>query len=221
MNKQFYWSKIPGKFLNKETGVEDESLPSVIEEKKLDWVLLSQSETNSTIPRTMVKVYQEQEVVVKTTLPPLLFKGNVRAWNETFIMLIFDAVDLLLKSHLQAPKFLEVGSDVFSILENSQGYRPLYPVSDKVHPGTFGEVVGVLNRRLNVIPVSTMDKNKARVVLVSQHEVKLVPNQKEWNSAEEFPKLVKAENLHLPILDLKLLPSFTRMDLIELVVMDC
>lgn len=169
--KTYFWSRAPGRFVNKLTGQE-----VVFTAKTKEFVAISEMAVPNSNPRTVVRVLQEQEVE-KVTTPS--FHGTVRDWYETLVETITDAHNTLFRKNLQAPNILEVGPEVLTILEHTMAYKPAKftastPDCAEVSNGKF---IGVLNNRLNVFRCDDMKNNEARVVLTSRHkfEIQLDP----------------------------------------------
>jgi hypothetical protein len=222
----YYWSRAPGKFVNKRTGEE-----AILTTKVKELVMVSEIEvpTAPGAPRTVVRVMQEKEVD-KYTGPQ--FYGTVREWYETFTETLIDATNTLFKRHLQVPEILEVGPDILTILEHCVGYKPNYPVVEGVKPEplplTKGEWVGTLCNRLKIVKVPYMTPNEAKIVLITDKRFVV---EKAAEPEEPVPT-VEVDGLQvpsfehdfkapkLPKINIEMLPSAIRLDEWTVVVKD-
>lgn len=216
----YFWSRAPGRFVNKRTGEE-----ALTVTKRKELVVVSET-TLDTKPKTVVRILQEREVEGPTHGPR--FFGTVREWNETLPEIIVDAANALFKRHLQAPGVLEVGPDVLTILEHCMGYKPNYKTDEKgdfvepteVLPMTRGVWVGTLNNRFKVVKVEAMPSNEAHVVLIT--EVKVIKKDAKPDG-EVFPEghpLAGAPTPKLPEIDIEKLPSVQRLDQWDIKILD-
>jgi hypothetical protein len=217
----FFWSRIPGKFVNKMTGEE----PKPATTKRRELVPVSETSLQ-TEPRTVIRILQEREVDVPVQGPQ--FVGNVKEWYETLVETIISGANTLFKRHLQAPGVLEVGPDVLTILEHCVGYKANYKTDEKgdfvepteVLPMTRGVWVGTLNNRFKVAKVEAMPSNEAHVVLIT--EVKVIKKDAKPDG-EVFPEghpLAGAPTPKLPEIDIEKLPSVQRLDQWDIKILD-
>lgn len=201
----YFWSRTPGRFVNKRTGEE-----ALTVTKRKELVVVSET-TLDTKPKTVVRVLQEKEV--EGPAPGPQFFGTVRAvreWYETLPEIIVDAANTLFRRHLQAPGVVEVGPDVLTILEHCVGYKSAYlpdGATPEKLPMTRGDVVGTLNNRLKVVRVDGIPANEAHVVLITEVKVTKKPAKDDGGVSPEGHPLAGASTPKLPEIDIERLPS--------------
>lgn len=227
----YFWSRSPGKFVNKFTGEEARLAPV----KKMELVTISEMVLPTT-PKTVVRVLQEQEVEARPLGP--MWTGNVREWYETFVETIMDAHNQLFKQHLQAPKYLEVSPELHTILEHTVAYRSLMhinadgQITDECPtlPMTRGKHVGTLNNRIKIISVDSMPSNEAKLVLITDVKVtysklsspvdQTKPHPYRSPGKLEVPKFGIGDSSVIPSLNMESLPSLRRLDEFTITVLD-
>ena len=95
-----YWSRTPGRFLNRHTGQETRPTHGKTEKRKV-LKEIRQYEVDGLIPRTVVKVFEEREEEVPLALVPApCFMGSLADWYGILIEEIFSSADNLEKKHI-------------------------------------------------------------------------------------------------------------------------
>lgn len=193
----YFWSRQPGKFVNKLTG--DEVLTTSGVTKKIELVQVSEQAVNAT-PKTVVRVFQEQEVEVPAKAVGPQFYGTVREWYETLVETIIDGANVLHRRHLQAPTVLECPPDILTILEHTLAYRSNYlPDGQKaeVLPMTKGTFEGTLNKRFKVVQDNTAMPNEIKIVLVSDFRVTSIVDGAPTIEKFESPRRLDEFTIHV------------------------
>lgn len=217
----YFWSRTPGKFVNKMTGEE----PKPVTTKRKELVPVSETSLQ-TEPRTVIRILQEREVDVPVQGPQ--FVGNAKEWYETLVETIISGANTLFKKHFQVPGVLEVGPDTLEVLKNCVGYKPNYKTDEKgafvesteVLPMTRGVWVGTLNNRFKVVKVEAMPSNEAHVVLIT--EVRVTKKDAK-PSGEVFPDghpLAGIPTPNLPKIEIEKLSSVQRLDQWDIKILD-
>lgn len=223
MITKLYWSRAPGRFVNKYTGEEPKFAP-----EKKEMIQVSEVAV-ATVPRTVVRVFQEQ---VTAPSVGLQFHGTVREWYETLIEVITDAANTIWKRNLQPPGVIEVSPEVLTMLEHTIGYSPKSSEEEKTEqlPMTRGKWVGNLNNRWKLVCVDSMANNEAVILLITDtaYSLPTEPAQvlnrpisselKELLQIPSFDSSIKSEKLTEP--SKQNLPSLQRLDQITVHVLD-
>lgn len=162
----YYWSRVPGRFVNKRTG--EVFTPTPV--KKNELVVVSETVLEAT-PKTVVRVLQEKEVTVPGPGPQ--FHGTVREWRELLAEVFTEAANNVFKKNLIYPTILEVGEHGMVILECLEGYRANVEARSPI-PLTNGEYVGVFRHRFAVVKSDKLASDEIKVVLISDKLAKEV-----------------------------------------------
>lgn len=167
----YYWSCMPGKFVNKHTG-KSSAFPPV---KRNELVVVSETVLETT-PKTVVRVLQEKEVTVPSPGPQ--FHGNVREWYETLAEVFTEVGNDMFKKNLIYPAILEVGEHGMVILGCLEGYRANVEACSPI-PLTNGEYVGVFRNRFAVVKSNKLASDEIKIVLISDKLAKEVGRNKD------------------------------------------
>lgn len=130
--RKYYWSRAPGKIVNKLTGLERSFGTAPVEK------LIKESVVEGIFPKKIIRVYEQVESASSLSPGPY-FTGTVREWFETLLETIRDAANVLEKETGYFCGQLTCSIDIVNILEHLSDYRSNYELVNEPMRGKIAD----------------------------------------------------------------------------------
>ena len=186
--KTYYWSRAPGKIVDKFTGVETSfsgSSRKVLGQSKTKL----QGDPKSTLEVTVTLIKENE---TQSTLAPRIgFIGTVRQWYETLYDVILDAANDLQKETRVVPTLIVCNQKTLNIMEILADFRnDLESITNNLTPRSIDAgpyKSGILSNKFIVMTDFTMD-DELQVIALD-------PNDKERKLGSRTIKILDSDIL--------------------------